>query len=138
MLKVKKLLLDIKEELEYQYKNLMSNIRMIRVGITNFWKWRKVIYKDRWWDYAFLHEMLKFKLEDMEKNWEFAHYVDSEKEQKELKELIEILEKIEKAEEEFGDVSDLYEEFGHKLFSKRKFTSEDREYETSLILKLWD
>ncbi len=38
-------------------------------GIKNFWKWRKVIYNDGWWDSYYIFEMLRFKFEDMEQKF---------------------------------------------------------------------
>ena len=35
-------------------------------GIKNLWKWKKVIWNDRWYDSYFLFKLLKFKLENME------------------------------------------------------------------------
>jgi len=38
-------------------------IRNIITGLKNLWKWRKTIYHDRNWDYWFIYEILKTKLE---------------------------------------------------------------------------
>jgi hypothetical protein len=39
-------------------------------GIRNYWTWRKIIWKDRWWDYSFFHNLLKFKLQNLYNNWD--------------------------------------------------------------------
>jgi len=130
---------EIKNKIFYFFRNIRSNIRTFYIGVKNIWKWKKIIYNDRWWDYHFLHEILKFKLEDMEKNWSDSHYVNFEEDQKEIHDLVELLKTIDEKDDMTEDISAIYEEFGHKLFSKRKFMDSDRsEYETSLILKLWD
>ena len=49
------------------------NVKMpllgVSIGIKNFWKYKSVIYKDRWFDYSFILTILKFKLEDTIENW---------------------------------------------------------------------
>ena len=42
--------------------NMKRKIKNILIGLKNIWKWRKVIYKDRNWDYWFVYEVLKTKL----------------------------------------------------------------------------
>ena len=37
--------------------------KTIWVGIKNIWKWFPVIWKDRDWDYYYIYQVLKFKLE---------------------------------------------------------------------------
>ena len=41
----------------------MTNLKSILTGLKNIWKWRKVIFKDRDWDYWYTYEILKTKLE---------------------------------------------------------------------------
>lgn len=49
-------------------------------GMKNYWKWRKIIYYDRWWDHQYLFEILRFKLEDMETNFKaHGHHLNAEK-----------------------------------------------------------
>jgi hypothetical protein len=38
-------------------------------GIVNIWRWRKVIWNDRWWDHYYFYEIISFKLKDMESHW---------------------------------------------------------------------
>jgi hypothetical protein len=35
-------------------------------SIKKLWRWIPIIYKDRDWDYWYIYEILKYKLEDME------------------------------------------------------------------------
>ena len=35
-------------------------------GLKNYWKWRKIIYNDSWWDSHFLFDIMRFKIEQME------------------------------------------------------------------------
>ena len=73
----------IRDKIVYPWKDL-------KYCINNLFKWRKIICNDRWWDYAFLLELLKFKLEDMNYFWgRHTHYVGDYDDKKILEELIE-------------------------------------------------
>ena len=52
----------------------------ILYGIQNLWKWRKIIWQDRDWDYVYIYEMLYFKLKNMEKHIkEYGRFIGSER-----------------------------------------------------------
>ena len=136
-------------EITYFFNNISSNIRSFKQSIKNLIKYRSLIWNDRWYDHSFLTSMLRFKLNDMSVEWKNAHYVGSEYEENILKELVEILDKIEQLEEGFdkeGELSNLYQEFGIKLFSIQKVTKVDKEFGKdgecttvcSNIERLWD
>jgi hypothetical protein len=75
------------------YNSIILPIKEFFQGINNFIRWRKIIWKDRWWDYAYLLEMLHFKLKDMEEHWgKDTHYVNDYKDKEILVKLIEDLE----------------------------------------------
>jgi len=42
---------------------MKRKIISIKTGLLNFWRWRKVIYKDRDFDHWYIYEILKTKLE---------------------------------------------------------------------------
>lgn len=42
---------------------LGRRIRTAIIGLENIWKWRRAIYRDRDWDYWFIYQILKTKLE---------------------------------------------------------------------------
>ena len=128
---------------------IMSPLRQFKQGIKNLWTWKKVIWNDRFYDHSFLHNMMKLKLETMEKAWDEAHYVGSEETKKEITKLIETLDKIEALEdmctiEADAEMSRLYEDFGKRLFSRRMITSyeedntKNRVNYTTLMETLWD
>ena len=50
-------------------EQIASNYRTFTRGIANFWKWKKIIWNDRWWDHHYFYEMMLFKLKDMESHW---------------------------------------------------------------------
>ena len=42
--------------------------KTIWIGIKNLWKWFPIIWKDRDWDYYYIFQVLKFKLEKQAKH----------------------------------------------------------------------
>ncbi len=74
-------------EITYFFKNIRINFYSFFDSLSNFWKYRSLIWNDRWYDHSFLHHILRFKLNDMAENWSDAHYVGCEYEEKTLKEL---------------------------------------------------
>lgn len=42
-------------------------LRNVKYGLQNLWKWKRIIYTDRDWDWAFLYTLIEFKLENMAK-----------------------------------------------------------------------
>ena len=127
----KRKLENFKFEIDYWWNNsIMYPIRKFRKGISNLWKWRKIIWEDRWWDYYYLLEILRFKLKDMEEHWgRDTHYVEDYKEKDILKELIADLEWMLNEDNEFEDG---YEE-EYKKRSKSFFGRLDRWHR-----KFWD
>jgi hypothetical protein len=61
-------MLDFSEEIEEE-NVLLDRIRSfwtnIKYGVKNFWRYRKVIWNDRDWDYAFLLYLVEFKTKAM-------------------------------------------------------------------------
>ena len=122
---------NISFEISYWWNNsILYPIRSFKKGISNLWKWRKIIWKDRWWDYYYLLELLRFKLQDMENHWgKDTHYVNDYDEKKILQDMIEDLEWMLNDENELKDG---YQE-EYKKRSKRFFGRLDRHHK-----KLWD
>jgi hypothetical protein len=63
-------------ELPYQHK-------YIKYGVKNLYKWFWIIWKDRDWDYYYIFQVLKFKLEKQakhlsERNWHESSKRDAE------------------------------------------------------------
>jgi hypothetical protein len=109
--------------IKYFFSDLKMNIKSFFTGLHNFWKFRSDIYHWRWYDYSFLHNVLKARLIDMRDNWKNSHYKGSEEEEAMLIELVNILDEIERIEDKCDyknnkEIDDLYEEFGKKLFGK--------------------
>jgi hypothetical protein len=109
--------------IKYFFSDFKMNIKSFFTGLHNFWKFRSDIYHWRWYDYSFLHNVLKARLIDMRDNWKHSHYIGSEDEEIMLIELVSILQKIEDIEdicdcEKYKEIDTLYEEFGKMLFGK--------------------
>ena len=59
---------------------LYNTYRAIKDGIISAWFWKKVVWKDRDWDYIFLYKILEFKLRRMSKyHRDSGHLVNNEK-----------------------------------------------------------
>jgi hypothetical protein len=140
--------MDLKFELEYFWNNrIMYPIRVVKNGFKNYWYYRKVIWNDRWWDYGFLHVLLRHKLNQMAKGWENAHYCGSEYDKEYLHELVELLDNIDILEDDIDkddEINEKYQEFGRKLFDVgyvHRYNEKgniETTYKTSKIRTLWD
>ena len=64
----------------YYIKQIYNYIRYnIPIGIKNIIKWFPIIWKDRDWDWEFLLEMMKFKMQLMEKCFQNSYISDLKK-----------------------------------------------------------
>ena len=81
------------------------------------WKYRNIIWKDRWYDYSYIIELLKFKLKDNIKNWDNAHYIGSDFTKKRM---IVILKRIEEFDTFWGSYNGAIETWW-KTFQKENF-----------------
>lgn len=127
---------NTKFEILYFFQEQKYKIRKIQRGFENFWKYKSIIWNDRWYDYDFLVRIIEYKIKDMESHWGVdTHYVDDEVEKKLLQELSDILKQIEIIENSdtlhTTEISKLYEQFGIKLFGRN-------EKGVSRIETLWD
>jgi len=134
-------------ELKYFWDNkIMYPIRSFNHGVSNLIKYRKLIWRDRWWDYNFMLEMLLFKLKDMEEHWvKDTHYVNDTDEKETLQKLIEDLEWLvnedrvdDFAKDKEGNSLDIKEQYRqyHEEYKRRSrsfFGRLDRNHR-----KLWD
>jgi len=76
------------------YNIIEDFLRDLKYGIKNFWFYRKVIYNDRWFDHSYMLILMEKKLEQMDKGWDHAHYLNSEVQQKEMQEARILLKKL--------------------------------------------
>jgi hypothetical protein len=73
----------------------MNFFRNLKKGIWNLISWFSIIWHDRDWDYYFLYELLKFKLERMENYLrKHGHSLDSEKDADSIQECVVILKRL--------------------------------------------
>jgi hypothetical protein len=132
----------IKFKITYFYENsIMIPIKQKITCLSNLWKWRKVICKDRWWDYSFMLEILLFKLKDMNSHWGTStHYQGDLDDKKILEELIEDLEWMVNVDDyspdrKFNNIADemKYIDEEYKKRSSRFWGRMDRHHR-----KFWD
>lgn len=122
----------IKDKLEdiqiwYNHLFIFDIIYNIKYGIKNFWKYRKVIWNDRWYDYQYIFYILEFKLRDTIKNWGNAHYIGSEFTRKRMQVLLN------RIEEYTVNLENLGELYYAKKISKTEYNKQKEE----LINKTW-
>lgn len=117
------------EDIKFWYNNLyiFDLWYNLKNGIKNFWKYKGVIWKDRWYDYSFIIELLKFKLKDNIKNWDKAHYVGSDFTKKRM---IVLLKRIEEFDSNLENLQELYYK---KKISKKKYN----ELKKELLMLTW-
>ena len=117
---LKEKLNEVIEDIDYKRHSFWSSFRGFFNGLYNFWKFRKIIFRDRFWDYSFLVEILVFKLKDMEDNWvKNTHYEGD----KFTKGRITVLRKrIESLEEDIQEIEERYMDY----LSTHDVTDEER------------
>lgn len=124
---------NLEFEIHYFWKNkILVNWLEFRVGVRNIIKWFKLVYYDRWWDYQFLLDTIRFKLVDMERHWgKYTSHEDDYKKRDILRELIQDLDQATSLKNSSsGSKED--EELAQKAMSKF-FRKLDRN-----IFSLWD
>jgi hypothetical protein len=117
------------EDIKFWYNNLyiFDLWYNLKNGIKNFWKYKGVIWKDRWYDYSFIIELLKFKLKDNIKNWDKAHYVGSNFTKKRM---IVLLNRIEEFEVNLENLQELY-------YTKKLSKDEFNKLKKELLMLTW-
>jgi hypothetical protein len=77
------------------YYTIKQRIRLYREGITNLYRWRKVIYRDKDFDHWYIYEILKTKLqfqaEHIRKN---GIHESANEDVAKIRECIELLDKV--------------------------------------------
>lgn len=72
---LKEKLNEVVEDIDYKRHSWFNSFKSFFNGLYNFWKFRKIIFRDRFWDYSFLIDIIVFKLKDMEEHWvKYTHY----------------------------------------------------------------
>lgn len=73
----------------------MTSLKNILRGLKNIWKWRRVIYKDRDWDYWFMYEIMKTKLRfQAEYLAEYGYHENSATDTKRILECVELMDRV--------------------------------------------
>lgn len=122
-------IIDKLEDIQIWYNHLFifDILYNIKHGIKNFWKYRKVIWKDRWYDYSYILKLLEFKLKDTIENWDNTHYVGSEFTKLRMQVILNRIEEYTVNLENLGDL--LY----HKKISREEYNR----LKNNLLDKTW-
>ena len=122
-------IIDKLEDIQIWYNHLFifDILYNIKQGIKNFWNYRNVIWKDRWYDYSYILKLLEFKLRDTIKNWDCAHYIGSNFTKLRMQ---VILNRIE-------EYSVNLENLGELLYQKKISREEYNKQKDELLNKTW-
>lgn len=134
--------------MKFSFPNIYSTLRRdIPKFIKNIWRFRRELWKHRWWDYCFTLMLLKKSLEIQEegmrtKGWEEQTSLD--KKLARMRRVIELLQNniednfIDRAEAEFGKLylSDLkFEETGNGTYALVNEDTEDQKAHNKMVFK---
>jgi len=99
-------------------------MRRLMESIINLWKFRKVVWNWRWYDYSYQLDMIVFQLQELEKVWgKKTHYEGGDFTAKRIKVVL-------KYYKEYEDTYDIIEEYK----ALQKFLNAY----TKLLTRLWD
>jgi len=77
------------------YYTIKQRIRLYREGITNLYRWRKVIYRDKDFDHWYIYEILKTKLQfQVEHIRKYGMHESANEDVAKIRECIELLDKV--------------------------------------------
>lgn len=99
--RLKNFLWNVKFEITWHWNEwIIRPVNNFRVGIMNLVRWRKIIYRDRWWDYGYLLDVIEFKLNEMLQHWGYdTHYENDKVDRDILRSLLEDLRYVRELEE---------------------------------------
>lgn len=103
-------------------------------GIKNMWRWRKVIFSDQDWDYWYIYQILKTKIEfTAEYTEKYGYHVNDDKYVADMREVIRLIDIVQNekiideafqegfdgwSEERFKEVERRHAEAKQELFKK--------------------
>lgn len=74
---------------------LKTYFRSFKQGLQNLWKWKKIIYKDRDWDYSYIFEILIAKLEFQAKYLrEYSYHTSANYDASKIMLCVKLLERV--------------------------------------------
>ncbi len=123
---------NITWEINWQYRDkIVHPWRSFWAGVDNLRRYRKIVWRDRWWDHSFFLGLILFKLKETEAHWGVdTHYINDTDEKEILKKMIEDLEWM--VDEDKDDGSKKYND-EYKKRSRSFFGRFDRHHR-----KFWD
>lgn len=128
---IKLYLEDVWFDVSYFYNySIKHPILGVKIGMENFWKYKSIIYRDRWWDYSFTMQLLQFKLKDTIDNWteKNTHSVGAYFTRKRM---IVLLKRLENFEDTLDNLQ--YDFIVNKKYTKEEYDEARKE----VIMKTW-
>ena len=117
----------------------------IKNGLRNFWKWRKVVWNDRPWDYVYIFKALRFKLNETQRCID-GTFVGSDEEAAKIRSLIDAIDRIleddyvkeeyEEMDEKYGKLEMIFNDDNTITTTRENLKEEDREQERKETLAL--
>lgn len=102
----------------YFFNNIRCNIESFFCGVSNIVKFMPIIYKDRDYDWTYLTELMRFKIDNMRKfHATSAHYIGTEHNVKRLRVIAECLNRIANKDYSFEHYDKLEKKYGDKLWN---------------------
>ena len=138
-----------KEEFEdtvMHMKNVLTRFYYnVKNGIRNLWKWRKVVWNDRPWDYVYIFKALRFKLDETQKCID-GTFVGAEEEAAKIRSLIEAIDRIieddyvseeyKEMDRKYGKIEMIFNDDNTITTTRTNLKEEDRETERQETLTL--
>jgi len=122
---------DIIEDIKYDFLHLFIIDKMrifyysVINGVPNIFKWTKIIWKDRNWDYNYIFYILQFKFENMEKffNSDKAMTISSKRRAKEIMVAKNLCKRISSNQYLDNALIDYYRKYGYEFKFEFEFES---------------
>ena len=93
------------------------------IGLKNFWRYKKVIWRHRWWDYAYADDVIHELYKERADNWKHSHHVNGDKEEAELKIIVELFRRMIEVETatQDGDQEDRYRKEIYRRIARKRY-----------------
>ena len=63
-------------------------------GIKNFWRYKAVIWRHRWYDYSLADDVMAEMYKDRLENWKYSYHLHAHEDEKYLKIIVELFKRL--------------------------------------------
>lgn len=135
----------LQEMVEVLKNNLSRFFYNVKNGLRNFWKWRKVVWNDRPWDYVYIFKALRFKLDETQRCID-GTFVGADEEAAKIRSLIDAIDRIleddyvkeeyEEMDRKYGKLEMIFNDDNTITTTRKNLKEEDKETERKETLTL--